>query len=117
LVLYLLKEREIIDYITPSKIFDYLQDGRPIVVSDFPILHEILEHGRNAWFVRPHAPDEFADAIKRVLDNPELAQHLSGEAKRSSQEYSWEKRVRLFWGFVQRLYSLKYPEESRVSDL
>jgi glycosyltransferase involved in cell wall biosynthesis len=127
LVLYLAKDREIIDYITPSKVFDYLQAGRPIVISDFPILREILEHGRNALFVPPHAPEEFANAIKTVLDDPELAQRLSRAARLSSQQYSWAGRVRSIWGFLEHIYARKYagscyaptdvckPEASEVS--
>lgn len=107
LILSLTRDREIIDYITPSKVFDYLQAGRPIVVSDYPILHEILEHGRNAYFVPPHAPTEFAEAIKRVLEDAELKHRLSEGARISAQNYSWECRVNLIWAFIQRLNEMK----------
>jgi glycosyltransferase involved in cell wall biosynthesis len=108
LMLYLTKDRDIIDYITPSKVFDYLQAGRPIVVSDYPILHEILEHGHNALFVPPHAPEEFAKTIALALNNKELSAHLSRNAEISGERYSWEKRVQLIWRFIERVYMQKY---------
>lgn len=102
LIVYLVNDRNIIDYITPSKIFDYLRAGRPIVLSDYPILHEILEDGVNALFVKPHAPAELASALQRVLSDPLLAEHLASNALRSSLNYSWEKRVQRIWSFIQR---------------
>src|SRR5690606_8869574 len=41
------------EYTSPMKMFEYLATGRPMVATDFPILHEVLEHGRNAIFVLP----------------------------------------------------------------
>jgi glycosyltransferase involved in cell wall biosynthesis len=89
LMLYLVSDRDIINYITPSKIFDYLQAGRPIVVSDYPILHEILEHNRNALLVKPHDPLHLAAEISRVLSQPELSARLSKAAEADSKFYSW----------------------------
>jgi len=102
LLLYLVKNRDIIDYITPSKLFDYLQAGRPIIASNYPILHEILENDANALFIEPHAPDKLAAEIARVINTPALAERLSENAKASSRQYSWKSRVELIWNFIQR---------------
>jgi len=107
LVLNLLKNKDIIEYITPSKVFDPLQAARPIVIADYPILHELLEHEKNALFVPPHAPKEFAAAINRVLDNPTLAESLSKEAERSSRQYSWPQRVARIINFIRTTNSSK----------
>jgi glycosyltransferase involved in cell wall biosynthesis len=105
LILNLLKNKEIIEYITPSKVFDYLQAARPIVIAEYPILHELLEHEKNALFVPSHSPHLFAAAICKVLDNPGLAASLAEGAAKSSELYSWGGRVRLISGFIKSVSS------------
>ena len=112
LMLYLVSDRNIINYITPSKVFDYLQAGRPIIASDYPILHEILEHNRNAVFVRPHEPAELASELKRVLETPELADGLSKCAEVDSRQYSWRERVGSICKFMQRIHGEKHASTS-----
>lgn len=106
LFVYLDSQRNIISYITPSKLFDYLQAGRPIVASDYPILHEILHHEQNALLIEPHSPTALAQAIARLLQNPALANRLSQQAAQDGQAYSWEKRVQLIWAFMQKIDAL-----------
>jgi glycosyltransferase involved in cell wall biosynthesis len=101
LVLNLLKTKDIIEYITPSKVFDYLQAARPMVIAEYPILHELLEHGKNALFVPPHSPDLFAAAICRILTSPELASSLADGAAKSSELYSWKNRVQRISDFIR----------------
>ncbi len=103
LMLYLVSDREIINYITPSKVFDYLQAGRPIIVSDYPILHEILQHNRNGLLVKPHDPLGLAAEIARVLSEPDLAARLSKAAEIDSRLYSWEYRTKSIWEFMNRI--------------
>jgi glycosyltransferase involved in cell wall biosynthesis len=81
------------EYTSPMKMFEYLATGRPIVATDFPILHEVLEHGRNAIFVAPDSGAELARGVRYLLDNPEIAQRIGQTAKTEAQNYSWQARA------------------------
>ena len=81
------------EYTSPMKMFEYLATGRPIVATDFPILHEILEHGRNAWFVPPDSGEALASGVKHFLDHPEDARHIGATAHADAQGYSWQARA------------------------
>lgn len=106
LFVYLDGKRNIIQYITPSKLFDYLQAGRPIIASDYPILHEILHHEQNALLIEPESPVALATAIQRVLQDKPLAARLSQQAQEDAKQYSWQKRTHLIWDFIQRIDTL-----------
>ncbi len=103
LVLYLTTTRSIIEYITPSKLFDYLQAERPIVASDYPILKEIVQHGSNAMLVEPENPSALAAALECVLKNDELAGRLACRAAADAKRYTWKRRVEGIWRFIDGL--------------
>jgi glycosyltransferase involved in cell wall biosynthesis len=64
--------------------------GTPIVASDLPALREVL--GTSAVFAKPQSTEELAEAIDRVLDDPNLAKAISAAAKeRVRNNYSLER--------------------------
>lgn len=81
------------EYTSPMKMFEYLATGRPMVATDFPILHEVLEHGRNALFVPPDSGEALAQGVRQLLDDPALARQIGAAAKADAQRYSWEARA------------------------
>ena len=80
-------------YMSPLKIFEYMSAGRAIVVSDLPVLREVMnEH--NALLVPSDDPQAWIGAVKRLADNPDLAQRLGRQAYRDfDQRYSWQQRA------------------------
>ncbi len=81
------------EYTSPMKMFEYLATGRPMVATDFPILHEVLEHERNALFVPPDSGEALAQGVRRLLDEPDLARSIGAAAKADAQRYSWAARA------------------------
>lgn len=81
------------EYTSPMKMFEYLATGRPIVATDFPVLHEVLEHGRNAIFVKPDSGAELACGVRYLIAQPDLAKRIGGNARRDAQNFSWQARA------------------------
>jgi glycosyltransferase involved in cell wall biosynthesis len=65
----------------------------PIVASDLPSLRDVLQHESNALLVNPEDPQAFALAIRRLIENPELAQRLGLQAHQDVEQYSWDSRA------------------------
>ncbi len=67
---------------------------RPVVVSDVGGLPEVVREGRTGLIVPRENPEETAQALKRLVLNPDLRKRL-GCAGRNfvSERYSWEKSV------------------------
>lgn len=89
--------------VLPMKTFRYLAAARPILAPDLPDLREVLEHGVNAWLVRPDDPSAAADALRRLAGDPHLRAHLAAGAGASARELTWERRGARVRDFLARL--------------
>jgi len=78
---------------SPLKLFDYMAAGVPIVASDLPSLQEVLGDGDNALLVPPGDPRALANAIRRLLVNPGLADRLRRTAYQNVQAFTWDARA------------------------
>ncbi len=69
--------------------------SKPVVVSNVGGLPEIVEDGVNGFVVPPRNPEKTAEAIEKLILNPELRNRM-GQAGRKKVElyYDWDKNVR-----------------------
>lgn len=67
----------------PQAILQAMLTGLPIVTTPVGSITEVVEHGKSALIVAPEDSTALAQAIQRLLDNPEMGRHL-GEAARSA---------------------------------
>jgi glycosyltransferase involved in cell wall biosynthesis len=82
-------------FTSPLKLFEYMAAEVPIVASDLPSLREILQHGENAWLVKPGDPYVLAAEVQHILDNQDLARKLVDRAKKDVQKHTWNHRTNL----------------------
>jgi glycosyltransferase involved in cell wall biosynthesis len=81
-------------WMSPLKVFEYMASSVPMVASDVPVLHEVLEDGRNALLCKPDDVEAWASAIDRLLQDPELARRIAAGARRDLEEsFSWARRA------------------------
>ena len=50
----------------------------------------LLQDGVDALLVPPNAPPAMANAVQRILTDPQLAQKLSTNARRKAEGFSWQ---------------------------
>ncbi len=68
--------------------------GKPVVAIDGPGVREIVNDGENGILLSGEAStDEFAAALRRMLDNPELFQFCEENASHTAQLYGEERSV------------------------
>jgi glycosyltransferase involved in cell wall biosynthesis len=82
---------DIAKVINPMKMFDYLACGRPIIASDIPIFHEILNE-KNAYFCPPENVKAWVSGIQWLVDHPQKRKMLAHQASQDAQRYSWKSR-------------------------
>ena len=88
---------------SPLKAFEAMAAGRPIVASDLPSSREFLRHGENALLVTPGSPAELAAALRRILDEADLARRLAERAWAEAPCYSWDARARALKELIEEV--------------
>lgn len=84
------------EWTSPMKMFEYMAAGKVIVASDLPVLKEILTHDENCLLVDPDNLDEWAQAIRLVTEDAQLAFQLASKGFNDLVErYSWGARAQL----------------------
>lgn len=87
---------------SPTKMFEYLVSGKPIVSARTKAMEEVLVDGKNALLVTDYKnPSEWADAIQRVTNNSEARDSLVSGALEDSKLYTWDNRGKEITRFIQ----------------
>ena len=82
-------------WMSPMKVFEYMASGRPIVISDLPVLREVLRPDVDALMVAPEDADALIAALRRLADDPELGARLAASAlERAHTQFTWDVRAR-----------------------
>jgi len=82
------------EFMSPLKMFEYMASGRAIIASDLPALREVLEPDTDALMVAPGAADQWADALRRLMGDRDLARRLGQSAAAKVREaYTWKHRA------------------------
>ncbi|MEM7274135.1 MAG: glycosyltransferase [Actinomycetota bacterium] len=77
----------------PTKLFEYLSVGLPIVGADMGPTREVLERHRCGILVDPKDPAAIAEAVATILADPELATSYRERALAASVHYTWEDQA------------------------
>ncbi len=89
------KGRDIGQWTSPLKAFEYMAVGKAIISSDLPVLREVFEHGRNALLCPPDNLELWKASLEQLKKDPELRNTLGQEAKKDfCQSYTWLARAK-----------------------
>ncbi len=77
----------------PSKLFDYCAVGRPVIVAALGEAPRLAGEAGAALTVPPGDPQALADAVRRLRDEPQLAQQLASSGREFAGGYLRERQV------------------------
>jgi glycosyltransferase involved in cell wall biosynthesis len=81
---------------SPTKLFEYMALGRPIVASRLGQIGEILDDGVTARLVTPGDVDDLVQGILSVLRLPDRGRRLGEAARREAvSNHTWDSRARV----------------------
>ena len=76
----------------PTKLFEYMAAGLPVIASNFPLWQEIIEDNHCGLTVDPLDPQEIARAIEYLIEHPDEARKMGENGRKAALEkYNWEK--------------------------
>ena len=80
-------------YMSPLKIFEYMSAGRAIIVSDLPVLREVLTE-ENALLVPPDDAGAWIGALRKLAADQDLREGLGRRGYDDfNHHYSWQQRA------------------------
>jgi glycosyltransferase involved in cell wall biosynthesis len=88
----------------PTKLFEYMSAGLPVIASGFPLWRKIIESHNCGICVDPLSSDELAEAINWIATHPEEARQM-GENGRGAVRtiYNWEAESRKLIGLYETI--------------
>jgi glycosyltransferase involved in cell wall biosynthesis len=86
----------------PNSLLEAMASGVPIVSTSVGGIPFLVEDGRTALLVPPGQPLAMAEAVLRLLREPELADRLRSEARREVSRYAWPRVRPVLFGAYMR---------------
>lgn len=83
----ILKPLELYKTVYPNKVFDYMAAGRPVILAIEGVIRDVLEHAKGGVPVPPGNPQEMAQAIRSLADQPEIGKEMGINARRYIEKH------------------------------
>jgi glycosyltransferase involved in cell wall biosynthesis len=79
----------------PTKLFDYMALGLPVITSDFPLYKEVVETHDCGFCIDPTDAEALAGAVRRLVREESLARRMGQNGRAAAVEhYHWEQEAR-----------------------
>lgn len=76
----------------PTKLFDYMALGLPVITSDLPLLRAVVEPNDCGFCVSPYDAETLAQRMIWCIENPENLQAMGKNGRQAVIEtYNWDK--------------------------
>ena len=87
-------------YCLPNKVFDYINSGIPILVSDLPLLRELVSKYKVGEYLTERDPKVLATRIQHMIvkKNSYLV-----SLKKAAGELNWNKEKKIFIEFIKNI--------------
>lgn len=78
-------------YAIPTKMFEYMMAGIPVIASNLPYETEIINKHHCGICVDPFSPEQIAEAMNWILENPKEAERMGLNGRHAVEtEYNWK---------------------------
>lgn len=78
----------------PTKLFEYMAFGRPVISSDLPSTRPFVENRVNGFLVKADDPHAHAEAILWLIENPDNAQAMGLAGREMVQtRFNWDRMI------------------------
>jgi glycosyltransferase involved in cell wall biosynthesis len=94
----------------PTKMFEYMSAGIPVIASDFPLWRKIISEDQCGLLVDPRSPLEIAEAINYLVCNPQEAERMGRNGRKAVVEkYNWTNEEPKLFEFYDQIINKYLP--------
>ena len=88
----------------PTKLFEYMAAGLPVIASNFPLWKKIIEGNNCGICVNPLNPKEIAKAVEYLIEHPGEAKRMGENGRKAVLEkYNWENESKKLLQVYEKL--------------
>lgn len=88
----------------PIKLYEYMASRKPLVVSDFGIISQVVKEARCGLVAKSGNYEDFAEKILMLLENEDLSRKLGENGYNTvTKLYTWEKEIPKLINFYKKL--------------
>ena len=88
----------------PNKLFEYMSAGLPVIASNFSLWQDIVGSANCGLLVDPLDPQQIANAIEWIFENPEEANRMGSRGREAVlSKYNWESESKKLISFYRLL--------------
>jgi glycosyltransferase involved in cell wall biosynthesis len=88
----------------PTKMFEYMAMGLPVIVSDFELYKGVVEKHKCGICVDPENTKQVTDAIRYLLSNPNEAREMGKRGQQATLKYyNWQVELDKLVAFYNKL--------------
>ena len=92
----------------PTKMFEYMSAGIPVIASDFPLWRDIIEGNKCGLCVDPADPRAIAAAIDYLVTHPQEAKSMGGNGRQAVlNKYNWTVQANKLTDFYGAISHVK----------
>lgn len=92
----------------PVVMFEAMSLGKPVILTRVGGVTEVISDGKNGILIPPRDVEAIRQALKRVLENPELAEQLGAAAQATVLNgYTWADNARQMLNIYQAMVNNK----------
>lgn len=85
-------------------VFEAMAAGLPVILCHTTTSTEVLKDGETALFIGPMSPEQIAEKVRFLLDNPEIYQTIAAAGQKLvKEELTWGKYTERFLNIVSSL--------------
>ncbi|MGQ9677904.1 MAG: glycosyltransferase family 4 protein [bacterium] len=89
-------------------LLEAMATGKPVVASDIVGYRTVMADGEQGFLIPPRNPHQIAQAIVRILKEPEIARKMGEAGRRRATEFSWGRVAERVENFYRELLA-RYP--------
>ncbi|WNJ20382.1 glycosyltransferase family 4 protein [Pontibacter sp. G13] len=102
---------------SPNKVYDYIQDGVPIIVSDLPVMSALVQEHQVGKILPEdqRKPDRLASLIKSIAESEDAYRQLQANCRVAATKLNWETESQKLLNIYRHLAPVAQPQPSSTN--